>query len=94
MCLTFWHGIYYSHSSDELLVQDDGSDVSFISTEFSKGMHLGSGDPTAGLGRSNRASNPNANSLIQRYALCSQLASYSFFQLYMGALILFCNFKF
>uniref|UniRef100_A0A6N2L6C7 Protein kinase domain-containing protein n=1 Tax=Salix viminalis TaxID=40686 RepID=A0A6N2L6C7_SALVM len=31
--------------SDELLLQEDGSDTSFLSSEFSNSMHLGSGDP-------------------------------------------------
>ncbi|WCJ27736.1 hypothetical protein M5689_009462 [Euphorbia peplus] len=52
--------------SDELLLQDDGSDVSSISNEFSKGMHFGSVDPLVGLGRSNRSSNQSSNSFIQR----------------------------
>ncbi|XP_065852226.1 dual specificity protein kinase YAK1 homolog [Euphorbia lathyris] len=52
--------------SDELLLQEDGSDVSSISNEFSKGMHLGAVDPSVGLGRSNRASNHSSNSFIQR----------------------------
>ncbi|KDP39566.1 hypothetical protein JCGZ_02586 [Jatropha curcas] len=52
--------------SDELLLQEDGSDVSSISTEFSKGMHLGPVNPSVGLGRPNRASNQNSNSVIQR----------------------------
>ncbi|KAJ8762741.1 hypothetical protein K2173_012233 [Erythroxylum novogranatense] len=53
--------------SDELLLQEeDGSDVGSMSTEFSKSMHLSSGDPSVGLGRSNRVSNPGSNSSIQR----------------------------
>ncbi|XP_015577762.2 dual specificity protein kinase YAK1 homolog isoform X1 [Ricinus communis] len=52
--------------SDELLLQEDGSDVSSINTEFNKGMHLGSGDPSVTFGRSNRASNQSSSSLVQR----------------------------
>ncbi|KAL9379487.1 hypothetical protein Peur_027969 [Populus x canadensis] len=52
--------------SDELLLQEDGSDVSSISTEFSNSMHLGSGVPVVGVGRSNRASNASSSSLNQR----------------------------
>uniref|UniRef100_A0A6N2LYE9 Protein kinase domain-containing protein n=1 Tax=Salix viminalis TaxID=40686 RepID=A0A6N2LYE9_SALVM len=52
--------------SDELLLQEDGSDTSFLSSEFSNSMHLGSGDPMVGVGRSNRASNANSSSLNQR----------------------------
>jgi dual specificity protein kinase YAK1 len=33
-------------------------------------MHLGSGDPMVGVGRSNRASNASSSSLNQRYDLC------------------------
>ncbi|XP_043816000.1 dual specificity protein kinase YAK1 homolog isoform X2 [Manihot esculenta] len=52
--------------SDELLLEEDGSDVNSISIDFSKGMHLGSGDSSVGFGRSNWASNQSSNSLIQR----------------------------
>ncbi|XP_050226139.1 dual specificity protein kinase YAK1 homolog [Mercurialis annua] len=52
--------------SDELLLQEDGSDVSSISTDFSKGMHLGPGDPSVGFGRSNRTSNQSSSLLIPR----------------------------
>ncbi|KAJ6858509.1 dual specificity protein kinase YAK1 [Populus alba x Populus x berolinensis] len=52
--------------SDELLLQEDGSDTSFLSSEFSNSMHLGSGDPMVGVGRSNRASNASSSSLNQR----------------------------
>uniref|UniRef100_A0A6N2LCF6 Protein kinase domain-containing protein n=1 Tax=Salix viminalis TaxID=40686 RepID=A0A6N2LCF6_SALVM len=52
--------------SDELLLQEDGSDVSSISTEFSDSMHLGSGVPVVGVGRSNRSSNASSSSLNQR----------------------------
>ncbi|KAJ6422530.1 hypothetical protein OIU84_027488 [Salix udensis] len=52
--------------SDELLLQEDGSDTSFLSSEFSNSMHLGSGDPMVGVGRSNRASNANSSSSNQR----------------------------
>ncbi|CAK7333773.1 unnamed protein product [Dovyalis caffra] len=48
--------------SDELLLQEDGSDVSSLSTEFSNSMHLGSGVPMAGVGRSNHASNASSSS--------------------------------
>ncbi|KAJ6884266.1 hypothetical protein NC652_031307 [Populus alba x Populus x berolinensis] len=52
--------------SDELLLQEDGSDVSSISTEFSNSMHLGSGVPVVGVGRPNRASNASSSSSNQR----------------------------
>ncbi|XP_058000340.1 dual specificity protein kinase YAK1 homolog isoform X3 [Hevea brasiliensis] len=52
--------------SDELLLQEDGSDVNSIGIEFSKGMRLGSGDSSVGFGRSYWASNQSSNSLIQR----------------------------
>lgn len=48
--------------SDELLLQDDGSD---IATEFSKGMHLGqnfgSAEPLVGIGRFSHASSTSSN---------------------------------
>ncbi|KAG8649925.1 dual specificity protein kinase YAK1 homolog [Manihot esculenta] len=52
--------------SDEQLLQEDGSEASSITIEFSKAMHLGSGDPSGGFGRSNRTSNWSSNSLVQR----------------------------
>ncbi|KAF9670376.1 hypothetical protein SADUNF_Sadunf13G0061900 [Salix dunnii] len=52
--------------SDELLLQEDGSDVSSISTEFSDSMHIGSGVPVVGVGRSNRSANASSSSLNQR----------------------------
>ncbi|RVW67178.1 RNA polymerase sigma factor sigA [Vitis vinifera] len=48
--------------SDELLLQDDGSDMA---TEFSKGMHLGqnfgSAEPLVGVGRFGHASSTSSN---------------------------------
>lgn len=38
--------------SDEQLLQEDGLDVSSMTTEFSKSMHLGSSEPLVGVGRS------------------------------------------
>uniref|UniRef100_A0A6N2N1B8 Uncharacterized protein n=1 Tax=Salix viminalis TaxID=40686 RepID=A0A6N2N1B8_SALVM len=75
ICFDSAFGIYYGYYriivgrkdfGDELLLQEDGSDVSSISTEFSDSMHLGSGVPVVGVGRSNRSSNASSSSLNQR----------------------------
>ncbi|CAB4271784.1 unnamed protein product [Prunus armeniaca] len=52
--------------SDELLLQEDGSDVSCITTEFSQGMHLNSAEKLVGVGRFNRVSNTSAGLSFQR----------------------------
>ncbi|KAI5347380.1 hypothetical protein PRUPE_2G329600 [Prunus persica] len=52
--------------SDELLLQEDGSDVSCFTTEFSQGMHLNSAEKLVGAGRFNRVSNTSAGLSFQR----------------------------
>ncbi|XWS64989.1 hypothetical protein CRYUN_Cryun05aG0052400 [Craigia yunnanensis] len=52
--------------SDELLLQEDGSDESCISADFNRGMHIGSADSSIGVGRFNRASVTSSNLSIQR----------------------------
>lgn len=53
------------YTSDELLLQEDGSDSSGIATEFSKGMHLGqnlgSVEPLVGVGRFNHVSSTSSS---------------------------------
>ncbi|XP_038725253.1 dual specificity protein kinase YAK1 homolog isoform X3 [Tripterygium wilfordii] len=63
-------GDWDPYYSEEQLLQNDGSDVS-LSSEFSKGMHLGSSDPLTGFERFSRASNMNAyrqNGPIQTFS--------------------------
>ncbi|XP_062147446.1 dual specificity protein kinase YAK1 homolog [Alnus glutinosa] len=52
--------------SDELLLQEDGLDVSIMTTEFSKNMHLGSAQPLVGVGRLNHAASTSSYPSIQR----------------------------
>ncbi|XP_048325580.2 dual specificity protein kinase YAK1 homolog isoform X1 [Ziziphus jujuba] len=52
--------------SDELLLQEDASDVSCITTELSKAMGLGSAEPLDGSGRLNHWSSTNSNMNFQR----------------------------
>ncbi|KAE8733689.1 Serine/threonine-protein kinase ppk15 [Hibiscus syriacus] len=52
--------------SDELLLQEDGSEESCLSADFNRGMHIGSADSSVGVGRFNRPSTTTSNLLIQR----------------------------
>ncbi|CAI0391245.1 unnamed protein product [Linum tenue] len=52
--------------SDELLLQEDNYDVGSLSTEFSKGVNLSSGNQPGTVRRSNHQSNPSSYSLVQR----------------------------
>ncbi|XP_021911333.1 interleukin enhancer-binding factor 3-like, partial [Carica papaya] len=52
--------------SDELLLQEDGSDESSLATELGKSMHLGSAEPLVSVGRFSHASNTCRNLPIQR----------------------------
>ncbi|XP_027345337.1 dual specificity protein kinase YAK1 homolog isoform X2 [Abrus precatorius] len=52
--------------SDELLLQDDGSDESNLTTEFGRSMNLGSTEPWAGFGRFNHVSSSNTPIIMQR----------------------------
>ncbi|KAK2658548.1 hypothetical protein Ddye_005081 [Dipteronia dyeriana] len=52
--------------SDEQLLQEDGSDESCITTEFSKGLHLGLAESSVGVGRVNRISSTSSNLPTQR----------------------------
>ncbi|KAK8690067.1 hypothetical protein V6N13_088770 [Hibiscus sabdariffa] len=52
--------------SDELLLQEDGSDESLISADFNRGMHIASADSFAGVGRVNLALATSSNLSIQR----------------------------
>ncbi|KAI4295237.1 hypothetical protein L6164_035304 [Bauhinia variegata] len=46
--------------SDELLLQDDGSDGSCLTTEFDRNMNLGSTEPLVGVGRVNHPSSTSS----------------------------------
>ncbi|GMJ11322.1 yeast YAK1-related gene 1 [Hibiscus trionum] len=52
--------------SDELLLQEDGSEESSLSADFNRGMHIGSADASVGVGRFNRPSTTSSNLSIQR----------------------------
>lgn len=52
--------------SDELLLQEDGLDVSSMTTDFSKSMHLGSAEPLVGVGRFNPALSTSSILSVQR----------------------------
>ncbi|KAE9614509.1 hypothetical protein Lal_00012119 [Lupinus albus] len=52
--------------SDELLLQEDGSDESSLTTEFGRSMNLGSSEPWVGLGRFNHISSTSSPLIIQR----------------------------
>ncbi|KAG4166844.1 hypothetical protein ERO13_A13G158300v2 [Gossypium hirsutum] len=52
--------------SDELLLQEDGSEEGCISADFNRGMHIGSADSSVGVGRFNRPSTTSSNLSIQR----------------------------
>ncbi|KAL5767606.1 hypothetical protein ACOSP7_014202 [Xanthoceras sorbifolium] len=52
--------------SDEQLLQEDGSDESSITTEFSNGLHLGLAESSVGVGRLNRISSTSSHLPIQR----------------------------
>ncbi|XVF42801.1 hypothetical protein PTKIN_Ptkin01aG0394300 [Pterospermum kingtungense] len=52
--------------SDELLLQEDGSEESSLSAEFNRGMHISFPDSSVGVGRFNRASTTSSNLPIQR----------------------------
>ncbi|TXG48787.1 hypothetical protein EZV62_024662 [Acer yangbiense] len=68
MCLLNSKCDGFSHScfSDEQLLQEDGSDESCITTEFSKGLHLGLAESSIGVGRVNRISSTSSNLPNQR----------------------------
>ncbi|KAL0003442.1 hypothetical protein SO802_017223 [Lithocarpus litseifolius] len=51
---------------DELLLQEDGLDVSSMTNDFSKSMHLGSSKPLVGVGRFNPASSTSSILSVQR----------------------------
>ncbi|GMI85441.1 yeast YAK1-related gene 1 [Hibiscus trionum] len=52
--------------SDELLLQEDGSEESCLSADFNRGMHIGLADSSVGVGRFNRPSTTSSNLSIQR----------------------------
>ncbi|GAV73920.1 Pkinase domain-containing protein [Cephalotus follicularis] len=52
--------------SDELLLQEDCSDASCITTDFSKNMHLGSAEQAVGVGRFSNALTTSSNLSFQR----------------------------
>ncbi|KAG4112445.1 hypothetical protein ERO13_D13G163000v2 [Gossypium hirsutum] len=52
--------------SDELLLQEDGSEEGCLSADFNRGMHIGSADSSVGVGRFNRPSTTSSNLSIQR----------------------------
>ncbi|KAE8679024.1 YAK1-related protein 1 isoform 4 [Hibiscus syriacus] len=52
--------------SDELLLQEDGSEESCLSADFNRGMHIGLADSSVGVGRFNRLSTTCSNLSIQR----------------------------
>ncbi|RDY02341.1 hypothetical protein CR513_14211, partial [Mucuna pruriens] len=51
---------------DELLLQEDGSDESCLTTEFGRSMNLGSTETWAGFGRFNHVSSSNTPIIMQR----------------------------
>ncbi|KAK9914736.1 hypothetical protein M0R45_038494 [Rubus argutus] len=52
--------------SDELLLQEDGSDTSCFTTEFSNGMHLNSAETLAGVGRFSGISSTSSGLSLHR----------------------------
>ncbi|KAK8507511.1 hypothetical protein V6N13_141530 [Hibiscus sabdariffa] len=52
--------------SDELLLQEDGSEDICLSADFNRGMHIGPADSSVGVGRFNRPSTTSSNLSIQR----------------------------
>ncbi|XP_014508647.1 uncharacterized protein LOC106768171 [Vigna radiata var. radiata] len=52
--------------SDELLLQEDGSDESCLANEFGRSINLGSTETWAGFGRFNHVSSSNAPMTMQR----------------------------
>ncbi|KAJ7949927.1 Kinase family protein [Quillaja saponaria] len=52
--------------SDDLLLQEDGSDLNCIASEFSRNMNLGSAESLVGFGRFNRVPNKASNMHMQR----------------------------
>ncbi|XP_041014070.1 dual specificity protein kinase YAK1 homolog [Juglans microcarpa x Juglans regia] len=52
--------------SDELLLQEDGLDISAVTTSFSKNVHLGPAEPLLGDGRFNHVSSTISNFSVQR----------------------------
>ncbi|BAT75233.1 Dual specificity protein [Vigna angularis] len=52
--------------SDELLLQEDGSDESSLANEFGRSMNLGSTETWAGFGRFNHVSSSNTPMTMQR----------------------------
>lgn len=66
--------IVFVFFSEELLLQEDSSDVNSMTSEFIKGMHLSqpliSSEPLIGAGSSSRISNATVS--MQRWALYSQ----------------------
>lgn len=67
---TSCYNVHNFHFSEELLLQEDGSDVSSLANEFSKSMHLGQAlvptDPLIGVRRFSRTSNASSNIPMQR----------------------------
>ncbi|XP_022718649.1 dual specificity protein kinase YAK1-like isoform X3 [Durio zibethinus] len=55
--------------SDELLLQEDGSDENCMSADFNRGMHIGLADSSVGVGRFNYASTTSSNLSIQRHSM-------------------------
>ncbi|MBA0554979.1 hypothetical protein Golob_014049 [Gossypium lobatum] len=64
--------------SDELLLQEDGSDESHVSAEFDRGMQIGSADSSVRIGRFNHASSTASSNLstqriLDFYFVCAVL---------------------
>ncbi|KAH1205797.1 Dual specificity protein kinase YAK1 [Glycine max] len=68
--------------SDELLLQEDGSDESSLTTEFGRSMNLGSTETWAGFGRFNHVSSTSTPIIMQRLNAPSQ----AFTNVEMGSL--------
>lgn len=61
-----YYFLYNFCSSDELLLQEDVSDMSCIVTDFSKSVDLGSAESSGGRGRFNHLSSASSSMSSQR----------------------------
>ncbi|MBA0710126.1 hypothetical protein Golax_025121 [Gossypium laxum] len=71
-------GYWDPNYSDELLLQEDGSDESHVSAEFDRGMQIGSADSSVRIGRFNHASSTASSNLstqriLDFYFVCAVL---------------------
>ncbi|MBA0611900.1 hypothetical protein Godav_012551 [Gossypium davidsonii] len=71
-------GYWDPNYSDELLLQEDGSDESHVSAEFDRGMQIGSADSSVRIGRFNHpsstaSSNLSTQRILDFYFVCAVL---------------------